>query len=158
MVQDIIFGTPMPHEVNTDLGIFDPDYINIVFNGHQPWIGAITIEKLHDLKYQEKGKAAGAKGIRVVGSIETGQELLQRYPIDDVFAGLMGNWLAIEPMLATGAVDVLAMEENCSPPAIDSYAEKYQVALVAISTIIGVPRIQERIPYSPVMPMGFPRD
>jgi carbon-monoxide dehydrogenase catalytic subunit len=69
--------------------------------------------------------------------------------VDEVFAGLMGNWLAIEPMLATGAVDVLAMEENCSPPAIDSYAEKYQVALVAISTIIGVPRIQERIPYDP---------
>ncbi len=149
MVQDIIFGTPTPHEVNTDLGIFDPDYINIVFNGHQPWIGALTIEKLRDQKYQEKGKAAGAKGIRVIGSIETGQELLQRYPMDEVFVGLMGNWLAIEPMLATGAVDVLAMEENCSPPAIDSYAEKYQVALVSISTIIGVPRIQERIPYDP---------
>jgi len=149
MVQDIIFGTPMPHEVNTDLGIFDPDYVNIVFNGHQPWIGALTIEKLHDSKYQEKGRAAGAKGIRVIGSIETGQELLQRYPMDDVFVGLMGNWLVIEPMLATGAVDVLAMEENCSPPAIDSYAEKYQVALIAISTIIGVPRIQEMIPYDP---------
>lgn len=149
MVQDIIFGTPMPHEVNTDLGIFDPDYINIVFNGHQPWIGALTIEKLHDPKYQEKGKAAGAKGIRVVGSIETGQELLQRYPMDEVFVGLMGNWLAIEPMLATGAVDVLAMEENCSPPAIDSYAEKYQVALVSISTIIGVPGVQEKMAYDP---------
>jgi len=149
MVQDIIFGTPTPHEVNTDLGVFDPEYVNIVFNGHQPWIGALTIEKLHDPRYQEKARAAGAKGIRVVGSIETGQELLQRYPVDEVFVGLMGNWLTIEPMLATGAVDVLAMEENCSPPAIDSYAEKYQVTLVAISTIIGVPRIQEKIPYYP---------
>lgn len=149
MVQDIIFGTPMPHEVNTDLGIIDPDYINIVFNGHQPWIGAVTIEKLHSPEYQAKGKAVGAKGIRVIGSIETGQELLQRYPMDDVFVGLMGNWLAIEPMLATGAIDVLAMEENCSPPAIDMYAEKYQVALVSISTIIGVPGIQEKMPYYP---------
>lgn len=34
MVQDILFGTPMPHEVNVDLGIMDPDYVNIVFNGH----------------------------------------------------------------------------------------------------------------------------
>jgi carbon-monoxide dehydrogenase catalytic subunit len=149
MVQDIIFGTPMPHEVNTDLGIIDPDYINIVFNGHQPWIGAVTIEKLQSQEYQAKGKAAGAKGIRVIGSIETGQELLQRYPMDDVFVGLMGNWLAIEPMLATGGIDVLAMEENCSPPAIDMYAEKYQVALVAISTIIGVPGVQEKMPYYP---------
>ena len=149
MVQDIIFGTPMPHEVNTDLGIFDADYINIVFNGHQPWIGAVTIEKLHDAKYQDKAKAVGAKGIRVIGAIETGQELLQRYPMDNVFVGLMGNWLSIEPMLATGTVDVLAMEENCSPPAIDMYAEKYQVTLVSISTIIGVPGVQEKMPYYP---------
>ena len=149
MVQDIIFGTPMPHEVNTDLGIIDPDYINIVFNGHQPWIGAVTIEKLRTSGYQERGKAVGAKGIRVIGSIETGQELLQRYTMDDVFVGLMGNWLSIEPMLATGGIDVLAMEENCSPPAIDMYAKKYQVTLVSISTIIGVPGVQEKMPYYP---------
>ena len=40
MVQDILYGTPKPHEVNTDLGIMDADYINIVFNGHQPWASA----------------------------------------------------------------------------------------------------------------------
>ena len=148
MVQDIIFGTPMPHEVNTDLGIFDPDYINIVFNGHQPWAGVATIQKLRTPEYQQRAKAIGAKGFRVVGSIETGQELVQRFEMDDVFVGLMGNWLAIEPMLATGAVDVVAYDENCSPPATDMYAEKYQVTLVAVSTIIGVPGIQ-KIPYDP---------
>jgi carbon-monoxide dehydrogenase catalytic subunit len=37
MAQDILFGTPMPHEVDVDLGIMDPDYVNIAFNGHQPW-------------------------------------------------------------------------------------------------------------------------
>lgn len=149
MVQDILFGTPMPHEVNVDLGIMDPDYVNIVFNGHQPWIGALTIEKLRKGEYKDEAIAAGAKGIRVIGSIETGQELLQRYEIDDVFVGLMGNWLAIEPLLATGTVDTIAMEENCSPPAIDQYAEKYQVALVSISTIIGVPGTEHKMPYYP---------
>lgn len=149
MVQDILFGTPMPHEVNVDLGIMDPDYVNIVFNGHQPWIGVLTIEKLRKGEYKDEAIAAGAKGIRVIGSIETGQELLQRYEIDDVFVGLMGNWLAIEPLLATGTVDAIAMEENCSPPAIDQYAEKYQVALVSISTIIGVPGTEHKMPYYP---------
>ena len=61
----------------------------------------------------------------------------------------MGNWLAIEPLLATGTVDVMAMEENCSPPAIDMYAEKYQVTLVSVSTIIGIPGLQHAIPYHP---------
>ncbi|WP_434084454.1 hypothetical protein [Lacrimispora xylanisolvens] len=65
------------------------------------------------------------------------------------FVGLMGNWLAIEPFLATGTVDAFVMEENCSPPAIDQYAEKYQVALVSVSTIIGVPGTEHEMPYYP---------
>lgn len=149
MTQDILFGTPTPHEVDVDLGIMDPDYVNIVFNGHQPWPGVATMQKAKSKEVQERAKAAGAKGLRIVGSIETGQELLQRFEVDDVFVGLMGNWLAIEPLLATGTVDVLAMEENCSPPAIDHYAERYQVTLVGVSTIIGIPGLNHMIPYNP---------
>ncbi len=149
MTQDILFGTPMPHEVNVDLGIMDGEYVNIVFNGHQPWGGVATIQKAKLAEVQEKAKAAGAKGLRIVGSIETGQELLQRFDVDDVFVGLMGNWLSIEPLLATGTVDVMAMEENCSPPAIDHYAEKYQATLVSISTLIDMPGLQHKIPYYP---------
>ncbi|NLB34062.1 MAG: anaerobic carbon-monoxide dehydrogenase catalytic subunit [Tissierellia bacterium] len=149
MTQDILFGTPMPHEVDVDLGIMDPDYVNIAFNGHQPWIGVACLQKAKKQEYQERAKKAGAKGIHIVGSIETGQEMLQRFETDDVFVGLMGNWLAIEPFLATGTVDALVMEENCSPPAIDQYAEKYQVALVSVSTIIGVPGTGHTMPYYP---------
>lgn len=149
MVQDILFGTPKPHEANMDLGIMDPDYVNIVFNGHQPWPGVATLLKARTSEVQEKAKAAEAKGLRIVGSIETGQELLQRFEMDDVFVGHMGNWLSIEPLLATGTVDVFAMEENCSPPAIDMYAEKYQITLVSVSTIIDLPGIKYKIPYNP---------
>ena len=149
MTQDILFGTPTPHEVDVDLGIMDPNYVNIAFNGHQPWIGVATLLKAKKPEYQEMTKKAGAKGLRIIGSIETGQELLQRFEMDDVFVGLMGNWLAIEPFLATGTVDALVMEENCSPPAIDQYAEKYQVALISVSTIIGVPGTQHEMPYYP---------
>lgn len=149
MTQDILFGTPTPHEVDVDLGIMDPDYVNIAFNGHQPWIGVASLQKAKMQEYQEKAKAAGAKGIHIVGSIETGQELLQRFEVDDVFVGLMGNWLAIEPFLATGTVDALVMEENCSPPAIDQYAEKYQVSLISVSTIVAVPGVEHEMPYYP---------
>jgi len=149
MVQDILFGTPQPHEVNVDLGIMDPDYVNIVFNGHQPWVGVATLLKAKTPEVQQRAKDAGAKGLRIVGSIETGQELLQRFPVDDVFVGLMGNWLSIEPLLATGTVDVIAMEENCSPPAIDMYAEKYQATLVSVSTIVNMPGLKHLFPYDP---------
>lgn len=41
------------------------------------------------------------------------------------------------------------MEENCSPPAIDMYAEKYQITLVSVSTIIDLPGLKHKIPYEP---------
>ena len=58
---------------------------------------------------------------------------MQRFEVDDIFTGLMGDWLTIEPLLATGTVDVLAMDEKLFPSrAIDQYAKKYQVTLVSI--------------------------
>ncbi len=124
MVQDILFGTPTPHEVEVDLGIMDPAYVNIVFNGHQPWTGFATMQLAQQDKWIQAAKEAGAKGIKIVGSIETGQELLQRTEMSSVFAGLTGNWLHIEPLLATGTVDIFAMDENCCPPNLAPYAEK----------------------------------
>ena len=56
MCQDILFGTPMPHEVDTDLGIMDPEYINIVFNGHEPWLGIATIYELKIILSGKKGQ------------------------------------------------------------------------------------------------------
>lgn len=69
--------------------------------------------------------------------------------MDEVFVGHMGNCLTIERLLATGTVDVFAMEEVCSPLAIDMYAEKYQVTLVAVSTIIDLPGVKYKIPFEP---------
>ncbi|MDA8441652.1 MAG: anaerobic carbon-monoxide dehydrogenase catalytic subunit, partial [Peptococcaceae bacterium] len=149
MVQDILFGTPWPHEVDVDLGIMDPDYVNLVFNGHQPWVGIATLLEARKPEVQQRAKAVGAKGLRVVGSIETGQEILQRFEMDDVFVGLMGNWLSIEPLLATGTVDVFAMEENCSPPAIGDYADKYQIAIVSVNDIVRIPGLKHTFDYKP---------
>ncbi|KXS45135.1 MULTISPECIES: anaerobic carbon-monoxide dehydrogenase catalytic subunit [unclassified Candidatus Frackibacter] len=149
LVQDMLFGTPAPHSIQTDLGILDPDYINIVFNGHEPWTGVATIYAARDEKVQQRAKDAGAKGIRIIGCIETGQELAQRFGMDDVFGGLIGNWLAIEPALATGAIDVFAMDENCSPPNLKPYEDKYQVTLVSVSDLVRIPGVERNYNYMP---------
>ena len=150
MVQDILFGTPQPHEVDTDLGILDPDYVNIVFNGHEPWTGVATIYAARDPQVQEKAKEVGAKGLKVIGSIETGQELIQRFDMDDgILGGLLGNWLTIEPALATGAIDVFAMDENCSPPYLKPYEEKYQVTLVSVNDLVRLPGVELNFDYKP---------
>ncbi|MTI79413.1 MAG: anaerobic carbon-monoxide dehydrogenase catalytic subunit [Firmicutes bacterium] len=149
MVQDILFGTPTPHEVDMDLGVMDPDYVNIVFNGHEPWMGISTIYEAKKPEWQEKAKQAGAKGIRVIGCIETGQEMLQRFEMDEVFVGHIGNWLAIEPLLATGTVDVFAMDENCSPPNLHPYGEKYKLTLVSVNDLVRIPKVDKNLDYKP---------
>ncbi|MBE0467528.1 MAG: carbon monoxide dehydrogenase, partial [Candidatus Desulforudis sp.] len=91
----------------------------------------------------------GAKGVRVVGSIETGQELLQRYPCDDVFVGLTGNWISQEYALATGGVDLFAMDMNCSLPNLREYADRYGVTLVSVSRLVNIPGVPRHIDYEP---------
>ena len=149
MGQDILFGTPQPHAVNVDLGIIDPAYVNIAANGHEPFMGAALIKAAHEPRNQENAKKAGAKGLHIIGSIETGQELIQRFQIDDVFVGMTGNWLSIEPALATGGIDVFAMDMNCSPPGMGEYQEKYNTSLVSVSKLVNVPGMKDHIVYKP---------
>jgi carbon-monoxide dehydrogenase catalytic subunit len=147
--QDAIFGTAAPHAAKVDLGLLDPDYVNVLANGHQPFTGFALIELAHTDKAQQLARAAGAKGLRIIGSTETGQELMQRAECDDIFPGCIGNWIVQEYAFATGAVDVFAMDMNCSVPTLGELAEKYGVTLVAVSELVGVPGTHHRIEYEP---------
>ncbi len=149
MGQDALFGTPQPHVAHVDLGILDPNYVNILPNGHEPFIGFALVKAAEAEEVQERARAAGAKGLRIVGSIETGQEMMQRLTESDVFVGLTGNWLCEEYAIATGAVDVFAMDMNCSVPSLGEIADRYGTKLVAVSRVIGVPGTHERVDYVP---------
>ncbi len=149
VIQDVLFGVPKPHRGYVDLGIVDPEYVNIAVNGHEPFVGAALIELAKRKEVQERAKQAGAKGLKIVGSIETGQELLQRYEVDEVFVGLTGNWITQEYLLATGAIDVFAMDMNCSLPNLAEYAEKYGVTLVPVSKLVRMRGVEESIDYKP---------
>ncbi len=144
MGQDALFGTPTPHEAKVDLGILDPEYINILPNGHEPFMGFALVQAAEAEEVQQKARDLGAKGLRIVGSIETGQEMMQRLETSDVFVGLTGNWICQEYAIATGAVDVFAMDMNCSIPSLAEVAEKYGTRLVAVSHVIGVPGMPSR--------------
>lgn len=138
LAQDALFGTPTPHAIKVDLGIIDPEYVNIAVNGHEPMIGAALIGAAHEPAAQEKAKVAGAKGLRIVGSIETGQELVQRFEVDDVFVGLTGNWLTEELAVATGGLDVFAADMNCTVPTLGATCAAHGTLLVPVSDVIGV--------------------
>ncbi|HPN98106.1 MAG TPA: anaerobic carbon-monoxide dehydrogenase catalytic subunit [Syntrophorhabdaceae bacterium] len=147
--QDILFGTPKPHPMRVDLGVLDPDYVNVLPNGHEPFLGFAMVELARKPEWQERAKAVGAKGVRIIANIETGQEMIQRWEMDDVFYGFTGNWIMQEAVLASGCVDLFACDMNCSMPIDPFYAERYKFKLIPVSQIVAFDGVKDRINYEP---------
>ena len=147
--QDILFGIPRPHRMRVDLGVLDPDYVNVLPNGHEPFLGFAMVDLARRPQWQEKAKAAGAKGLRVIANIETGQEMIQRWEMDDVLFGFTGNWIMQEAVLASGCVDLFACDMNCSMPVDPKYAEKYKFKLIPVSQLVAFEGVTDRIDYVP---------
>ncbi len=147
--QDIMYGIPQPHTMRVDLGVLDPDYVNVLPNGHEPFLGFAMVQLAREKEWQDKAKAVGAKGLRVIANIETGQEMIQRWTMDDVFYGFTGNWIMQEVIFASGCVDLFAADMNCSMPIDPLYAQKYKFKLVPVSELVAFEGITERINYQP---------
>ena len=62
---------------------------------------------------------------------------------------MTGNWLSIEPALATGGIDVFAMDMNCSPPGMGEYQDKYNTNLISVSKLVNVPGMKDQMIYKP---------
>jgi len=101
-------------------------------------------------EWQQKAKTVGAKGLRIIANIETGQEIIQRWEMDDVFYGFTGNWILQEAVLASGCVDLFACDMNCSMPVDPLYAQKYKFKLVPVSEVVAFEGITDRINYEPM--------
>ncbi|UCG82234.1 MAG: anaerobic carbon-monoxide dehydrogenase catalytic subunit [Dehalococcoidia bacterium] len=147
--QDILYGIPRPHPMRVDLGVLDPDYVNVLPNGHEPFLGFAMVQLARKPEWQEKAKAVGAKGLRVIANIETGQEMIQRWEMDDVFYGFTGNWIMQEAVLASGCVDLFACDMNCSMPIDPLYAQRYKFRLVPVSDLVAFDGVEERVNYEP---------
>jgi carbon-monoxide dehydrogenase catalytic subunit len=147
--QDILFNVPRPHKMRVDLGVLDPDYVNILPNGHEPFLGFAMVQLARKSEWQEKAKAVGAKGLRIIANIETGQEMIQRWEMDDVFYGFTGNWIMQEAVLGSGCIDAFICDMNCCMPIDPIYAEKYKFKLVPVSEVVAFEGITERVDYKP---------
>ncbi len=148
-IQDILFNIPRPHKMRVNLGVLDPDYVNVLPNGHEPFLGFAMVQLARKAKWQEKAKSVGAKGLRIIANIETGQEMIQRWEMDDVFYGFTGNWIMQEAILASGCIDLFACDMNCSMPVDPIYAKKYKFKLIPVSDVVVFEGVNERLDYIP---------
>ncbi|MGB3128533.1 MAG: anaerobic carbon-monoxide dehydrogenase catalytic subunit, partial [Dehalococcoidia bacterium] len=147
--QDILFGIPRPHLMRVDLGVLDADYVNVLPNGHEPFLGFAMVQLARRPEWQGKAKAVGAKGLRIIANVETGQEMIQRWEMDDTFYGFTGNWITQEAVLASGCVDLFACDMNCSMPVDPLYAQQYKFKLVPVSDLVSFDGITDRVNYEP---------
>ena len=147
--QDILYGIPKPHKMRVDLGVLEPDYVNVLPNGHEPFLGFAMVQLARKHEWQKKARAVGAKGLRIIANIETGQEMIQRWNMDETFYGFTGNWIMQEAVLASGCVDLFAADMNCSMPIDPLYAQKYKFRLIPVSELVAFEGVADRVNYDP---------
>jgi anaerobic carbon-monoxide dehydrogenase catalytic subunit len=119
-LSDIMFGTPKPVVAGVNMGFLKEDHVNIIVHGHEPLLFESMIAASTDTKNLEIAKAAGAKGIQLLGMCCSGAEVLGRHGVPHA-----GNFMSTEPVIATGAVDAMAVDVQCIMQALPKMAQCY---------------------------------
>lgn len=136
LLNDIILGEPKIRPAKVGLQVIDSNYINIMITGHQHSMIAHLQDRLIDADITEKAKKAGAKGFKIVGCTCVGQDLqLRGEHYDEVFSGHAGNNYTSEAVVATGAIDLILSEFNCTLPGIEPVADKFKVKQICIDDV-----------------------
>ena len=141
LLNDVLLGEPELRLAPVGLRVIDPDYINIMITGHQHTIFVDLQERLTSKEAVEKAKAAGAKGFKLVGCTCVGQDLqLRGAHYTEVFDGHAGNNYSSEAVLATGGIDAVLSEFNCTLPGIEPICEELKIKQICLddNTLTGV--------------------
>jgi carbon-monoxide dehydrogenase catalytic subunit len=124
-ISDILFGTPSPVGIEVNMGVLKEDQVNIIVHGHEPNLFESMIASVNEPTLIEAAKAAGAKGINLVGMCCSGAEVLVRHAIPHA-----GNFMSTEAILVTGAVDTMCVDVQCIKQGLVKVAECYETPLV----------------------------
>jgi len=119
-ISDILFGTPVPLEIEVNMGVLDKEQVNIIVHGHEPTLLETLMVSVRDAALLDKAEAAGAKGINLIGMCCSGLEVLARHGIPHA-----GNFMSTEAVLVTGAVDAMAVDVQCIKQGLSQVAECY---------------------------------
>jgi len=124
-LQDILFGTPYPGRGEVNLGVLREDQVNIIVHGHEPLLSEMIVAAVQDAELIDEAKKAGAEGINVAGICCTANELLMRHGVP-----IAGNFLSQELAIATGAVELMAVDVQCVMQGLAQVARCYHTKLV----------------------------
>ncbi len=136
-MNDAIFGTPSIETLESGVGAIDPNYVNIMTTGHQSALQKAVIEVASSEKMQKLARDVGAKGVRVIGATCVGQDLQSRWNAlkGTCFIGQCANNFGTEPLVASGLIDAVVSEFNCTFPGLTRIAKSEGVKLIAIDDV-----------------------
>ena len=136
LLNDILLGEPELRMAPVGLRVIDPDYINIMITGHQHTIFVDLQERLTSPEAVAKAQAAGAKGFKLVGCTCVGQDLqLRGAHYTEVFDGHAGNNYTSEAVLATGGIDAVLSEFNCTLPGIEPICDELMIKQIWLDDV-----------------------
>lgn len=132
-LSDILLGTPSPAFSAANLGVLDPEAVNVAVHGHNPLIAESIIQAVPEFE-QEAKNAGAAHGLNIVGVCCTGNEVLMRHGIP-----LATNVASQEIAVLTGAIDAMAVDVQCIMPSLANICECYHTELITTMSIAKIP-------------------
>lgn len=136
LLNDVLLGEPELRMAPVGLRVINPDYINIMITGHQHSLFVDLQNRLTEPDAIAKAKAVGAKGFKLVGCTCVGQDLqLRGSHYTEIFDGHAGNNYTSEAILATGAIDAVLSEFNCTLPGIEPICEELKIKQICLDNV-----------------------
>ncbi len=139
-LSDILFGTPQPVVSEVNLGVLEPDAVNLVLHGHNPVLSEVIVRVAQDM--EEEARQAGASGIKLSGICCTGNEILMRHGIPSCT-----HSVSQEMALVTGAVDAMIVDYQCIMPSMAGVAECMGTKLITTMDLAKIPGA-EHLPFA----------
>ena len=136
-LQDVLFGTPYPGRGEVNMGVIKKDQVNIIVHGHEPILSEMIAAASQDKELLDEAKKVGAKGINVAGTCCTANELLMRHGIP-----IAGNFLNQELVIATGAIELMAVDVQCVMQGLTNVVKCYHTKLVTTADKAKMPGVQ----------------
>ena len=139
-LQDILFGTPYPGRGEVNLGVLKKDQVNIIVHGHEPILSEMIVAASGDEDLLAEARKVGAKGINVAGICCTANELLMRHGVP-----IAGNFLSQELAIATGSVEMMAVDVQCIMQGLSEIAKCFHTRLITTADkakMVGVEHVE----------------
>ena len=135
IAMDCLFGLPKRRKTMMNLGALKKGWVNIAVHGHSPLLVSEIVRVGQSEEYQEKAKAAGAKGIQFYGICCSGLSAMYRY------GGVipLSNAVGAELVLGTGALDLWVADVQDVFPSIMNVAKCFRTTVVTTSDSARLP-------------------